>query len=479
MTSMSNGVPTENRGYPAPPRRDPARPLPGASFYFAEAVQMAAYERRLVACLAAVLVAFPVIRTAALFSTETQADASFASGSALLQIVFGAVFALSAVLLWLHGERALNLLPRLNPFLLLLVAWCACTVLWSPYPVVTLKRVVQFAGLIITGMALCLPHDFPARFRLAALAALTGLLVTSFLVALAIPAIGVDGVRGYAWRGIFWHKNTLGAGASICLLFWVDALCQRLLPARAGWVAIPFVLLMLVMAKSSTALLTATLGCTVYLVAFARQRLMPPHALTVAWLALAAAAALGLHVFFLLHGRLPALNELAVPVAALVGKNPDLTGRTELWHLVMLQAALHPLQGLGYGAFWLNLGSPSQYIIDAVGWVPLQAHNGYVDIFNELGLIGIALVLLLLCWHGFQLLRLSRLAPREAALYWAILAIILVSNFSESQLFNGVQFQNSLFIMSSTMLAASVRRETARRAAAVALARTLVTVGRS
>lgn len=418
---------------------------------------MAAWERLLTAWLAATLLVFPLIRTTDLFGTETQADASFAAGSSLLQVVFGTLFALAAMLVWRRGHTALRLLPSLNPFLLLLLAWCACTVIWSAYPVVSIKRVVQFAGLVLTGVALCLPGDFATRLRRAALAGLTALLVVSFLVVLIMPSIGVDNVRGAAWRGIFWHKNTMGAGASICLLLWVDALCRRIVSPRTASMALAFVCLMLVMAKSSTALLTAALGVGVYLMAFARHRVAARHGLTLLWLAAGVLALIGVQIFFTWHGRLPMLSELTAPIAALVGKDSDLTGRTDLWQLVMLEVSRHPWQGLGYGAFWLNQGSPSQYIIDAVGWVPLQAHNGYVDILNELGLIGLGLFVLFIVWHIGQLVRLSHRNPGEASLHWSLLAIILVSNISESQLFNGIQFQNSLFILSSVLVSVSLR----------------------
>src|SRR5690606_36617520 len=117
---------------------------------------------------------------------------------------------------------------------------------------------------------------------------------------------------------------------------------------------------------------------------------------------------LGLHFFHVVMGRLPEWNEVAGPVAGLFGKSADLTGRTDIWDLVLLEAGKHPWAGIGYGAFWLGMESPSQYIIDALYWIPLQAHNGYLDVYNELGVIGIAILSGFLIVHTVNLVRLLR-----------------------------------------------------------------------
>lgn len=403
------------------------------------------------------LLGFPLLRTADFFSKETLADSSFAGGSMLLQVVYGSAFAAAAFLLWRNGRQVQRLLPRLNPFLLLMVGWCACTLLWSPYPTVTLKRVVQLVGLVLCGLAICLPATFRLDFRKAAMTVLTTLLALSLLVVLVLPQVGVDESRGYAWRGIFWHKNLLGAASGICLLLWLDAWLERLVSRRAAMTGLAFVLLMLVMSRSSTAVLTALGGCAVYAL-LRRRELAESNTLPIAALAGVVVALAGAHLFYVFNGRLPGLSELTAPVALLVGKDPDLTGRTELWQYVLVEVARHPLRGLGYGAFWLNVGSPSQYIIDAVNWIPLQAHNGYIDILNELGAIGFAIFVLLLGSHAYLLLALGRYDRSEAALHWALLAIVVVSNFAESTLFNGVLFLNAIFILSSVLVPVSIHR---------------------
>jgi O-antigen ligase len=112
--------------------------------------------------------------------------------------------------------------------------------------------------------------------------------------------------------------------------------------------------------------------------------------------------------------------------------------------------------GIGYGAFWLGPGSPSQPILDALPWMPLQAHNGYLDLLNELGAVGCVLFAGLVLSQAQALSRLTRIDRRAAAVFSAVFATILISNLSESALFRGVVFNFLLMILSSTRITSMV-----------------------
>src|SRR5690606_7111145 len=124
-----------------------------------------------------------------------------------------------------------------------------------------------------------------------------------------------------------------------------------------GILGLLLALAMLIMAKSSTALLSAGVGCGAWMLA-RRQYVAGQHLRYVALLGLVAVTCIGLLVFQLVAGRLPSFSELSSPVSWLFHKSTDLTGRTELWDLVMLEVRQHLWTGIGYGAFWLNVGSP-------------------------------------------------------------------------------------------------------------------------
>jgi hypothetical protein len=75
----------------------------------------------------------------------------------------------------------------------------------------------------------------------------------------------------------------------------------------------------------------------------------------------------------------------------MLGRNPDLTGRsTDIWPVVMEAASRNPLLGLGYGGAW-GLGNE----ISAKARVE-QAHNGYLGVYLEGGLVGVSLLTMFL-----------------------------------------------------------------------------------
>ena len=399
--------------------------------------------------------------------SNVEAHGSYIEGSFIFQLQFGSVFLLGAWQAWRTRYWTFLHIRHLNPLLILLILYCAASMLWSPYPLVTLKRVVQLGGLVLVGIAISPPIGGKHQLIRTMLGTLMTLMAISFVVSLVMPRIGVDYELGGAWRGILTQKNTLGAISGLCVVMWIKECFGKTFPRSLCFSGILFSLFMLVMAKSSTAILVATLGTAIYLLV-RRRYLSGPFDGRRLTLALVVIALLGLHMFYVSEGRLPQWSELFAPFGKVFNKSTDLTGRTDIWRLVLLEVQRHPVFGIGYGAFWLGEGSPSQMIIDALHWIPLQAHNGYLDILNELGIVGVTLMAGVFLFHIRNLVRLTRIDREEAAIHWAMLILILISNLSESEVFRGVLFQNIFFIYSSTAISARLTVDRMEKAAAAA-----------
>lgn len=385
---------------------------------------------------------------------HTHQRGNFVEGSLLFQIKFGSLFLIGAWLAWRNRRWTLHLARRLNPLLIAMTLYCLCTILWSPYPIVTLKRSIQLIGLILVGIAIAPPAGDKHLLIRSILYTLMTLMAFSLVVALALPHIGVDDELGGAWRGVLLQKNTLGAISGLCALFWIkESWWGNAFPRPICYVGILFSLFMLIMSKSSTSMLVLMLSAGIYLLA-RRRYLTVEFGIRRLLLILFATFLSGLYAFYVIQGRLPEWDEWFAPFGALLNKSADLTGRTHIWHMLLLEIREHPVFGVGYGAFWLGEGSRSQTIIDILQWNPFQAHNGYLDILNELGIVGIMLMSGVFIFHMFNLAQLSRIDREEAAIHLSLLVLILVSNLSESALFRGVMFQNILFIYSSIAVSA-------------------------
>jgi len=76
-------------------------------------------------------------------------------------------------------------------------------------------------------------------------------------------------------------------------------------------------------------------------------------------------------------------------VVNLTGHNTTLAGRGELWRELL---ALHtnPILGVGFESFWL--GERTNILAAQHWWSPTEAHNGYLETYLNLGLIGLFLL---------------------------------------------------------------------------------------
>lgn len=80
-------------------------------------------------------------------------------------------------------------------------------------------------------------------------------------------------------------------------------------------------------------------------------------------------------------------------------RDATFTGRTGLWEMV-LHEPINPLLGEGYGSFWLGERLERFWAMYPTS-PPIQAHNGYIEIYLNLGLVGVVLIACLL-WAGLR-----------------------------------------------------------------------------
>ena len=72
-----------------------------------------------------------------------------------------------------------------------------------------------------------------------------------------------------------------------------------------------------------------------------------------------------------------------------LGRDPTLKGGTGLW-IQLLGMNQHQLFGTGFESFWL--GDRLKELWEIYWWRPNESHNGYLEVFLNLGWIGVALL---------------------------------------------------------------------------------------
>ena len=122
-------------------------------------------------------------------------------------------------------------------------------------------------------------------------------------------------------------------------------------------------------------------------------------------------------------------------IFGLMGKTADISGRTKIWKLVLGLIDQRPLQGWGWTSYWVPFVEPYQGLVVMHGVPYLQAHNAFLDVWLQLGILGLALFIGLL---GYTFVPLWRLAVRHTSpLYlWPILVFVgmIVQNLTESRM---------------------------------------------
>jgi O-antigen ligase len=112
-----------------------------------------------------------------------------------------------------------------------------------------------------------------------------------------------------------------------------------------------------------------------------------------------------------------------------LGRDPTLTGRTELW-ATLLEMSAHPWLGAGFESFFL--GDRLELLWEKYWWQPNQAHNGYIEIYLTLGRVGLILMGVLM-WTGYRnAVQVFREDPMAGSLRLTFLIIALVYNVTEA-----------------------------------------------
>ncbi len=294
------------------------------------------------------------------------------SGAAVRQLVFTGGGLIGTLWLFLNARLA-HVLPGRGP-VFVLVAWTMLSAVYSIEPDLTIKRSIILAFCVTMLVAIVTSVRDPLAVLARWVTAATGLAAwISIAVSIVLPANCWSIAERPGLAGVTGHPNQLGSIVGIGLLVSLG-IHARGLEGMLVLVAQVGLVLALVMTKSMTCLSFTIIGVALFLVLRARPKSLMTAAVIAAPV-IAAAACLGFMA--IRDGLLSA-----------AGKDASLSGRTELWHVVLQQISERPILGTGFGAFWRE-GRGRELVGN---WNPRQSHEAYFDVMLDLGLVGLCLV---------------------------------------------------------------------------------------
>ncbi len=331
------------------------------------------------------------------------------------------------ILIALSWKRFAYVLTR-DKLILTLLSIAVMSFFWSAAPDFTLNEVKSVVRATFLGVYMAMRYSTKEQIQLLIYSLIT-IAILSLITYIVSPGTGSHIANGVlAWRGIYRHKNHLGRIMALSPLFLAFSISKR----HSLWktlVIFGLMFALIILSQSKTALiLFVSLSSVLVLYKIAKQ-----HYKIKAILAILTILVVGSTSILI-------VTNLEYVLVDVLGKDLGLNGRVPIWTLSIEKGLERPWFGYGFAAFWTS--EESLYVTDnswalsdakATGDVNrrFNAHNGYLDIFLQLGFAGFFLYLTMyftVLWRTLNLFFLTRRI--EVICMIQILVMQFIVNFS-------------------------------------------------
>jgi exopolysaccharide production protein ExoQ len=286
------------------------------------------------------------------------------------------------------------------------VAWATLSLTWSAWPATTALTLLLlwittlqalFIGSVLTWRELVRAAASALKWVMA-LSFLFELWVWVFVRAPLMPGFVVEKADDpieywsrdnlFEWdkriQGIMGNANLLAPAALLAIIVFSIRLASGAPRRTFLWIWIALSGFLFLRAGSATAYLTAAAVAVVLVTVLLMRRATKPGERTKYYVGYIVVGLGGLVALWLLRDA----------IFTGLGRSADLTGRERIWEAVLSRAAERPWTGWGFATPWV----PSDPAFD--GWIidhgqtVMQAHNMWVDVAMQLGIVGVVLLAL-------------------------------------------------------------------------------------
>jgi exopolysaccharide production protein ExoQ len=335
-------------------------------------------------------------------------------------------YGLVAFLLLKHWRKIIYVATRDLP-LFLLVFIASISVLWSAAPDVTSDEIDLVWRSTAFGIYIATRYTPKEQMRL--MAWVCGIAaILSLLYVFLLPSVGISITNGETtWQGIYQQKQYLGRVMTIgCVVFILNAIDSQ----KHRWiylVGFSLTAFILLQSRSKTSLVLLILSLSILPV----QKFIKQHyKLKVVILAISILLICGISILI--------LGNLQTIVVDTLGKDLTFSGRTDVWVPAIAKGLERPILGYGFSGFWAS--SEASYILNST-WAALatrnglrfHAHNGLIDLFLQLGFVGLLLFVVGFISTFARVIYLLEVTKRIEFVYMLqLLTLKLLFNTTES-----------------------------------------------
>lgn len=323
------------------------------------------------------------------------------------------------------------------------LGWVAVSPLWSPYAPSSAMLTLGFALTVVSAVALGTTVPVDDLFRRSALAlrlVLGASLVFEFAVALSGSALYPLGTnptadtsielawsRGllFEWggriQGIVGNANLLGMLALLLFIIQIVNVAQNR-SRRLAAVDVSLASVVLVLTASTTVSLGGVAVAGVWALAWFARR---PRLVTRIGFGALLLGAVGFVTF-------AATNWTTV--AGALGKSPDMTNRFGIWEAVIGRIETSPWIGSGFVGWWPTWDP--WFALHSIRDLRVQqAHNAWLDLLMQVGIVGALLFAISVVATGWLLWRhAARRSEPAAVIAIGIFTAMLVQTLTESRI---------------------------------------------
>jgi len=363
------------------------------------------------------------------------------------QIVFSTLF-LSTLFSLIPKTTQIIAIIKKEKFLMIFLLWATLSITWADYSFVAFKRLFQFYTAIIVCLSFLVHSD-----SIGEVLPTLKIFFSIFMIVSLISIFTVPGAisRHYKeWQGLATSKNGLGQASLISTILWIYVLSKdKSIKAKLFSFFMLMVSLFLLIGAHSITSISAFLFLILLWFLFAVDKIFKPLGIRRTITILSIIFAGSLTVLAFLFAR-----EIIASIFALAGKNLTLTGRTDLWADIMIEVKKHLLIGCGYKGFWITTSPKILKVYETYIWLPRSSHNGYIDILNETGLIGLFSFFAIIINYFVALVKY-----KEKTFWMWFIVLALVENFTESVLFSAGGIVTFMFLFAYLSLFTNIVRK--------------------
>lgn len=225
--------------------------------------------------------------------------------------------------------------------------------------------------------------------------------IANLLYIIGLPQYGImSGIHEGAWRGLFSHKNQFGYFCAYGLV-----LCYNLLPRSFLLYGVMGLLYLLLLLKSQSG---GALACAIAGMVISSALIYNPR---IHW---HPKAAIIFATIMLAIAIIPFYGMLSEWVLGMLGKDPTLTNRTEIWNLYLAEFGKSPILGLGGNAYLFNEAFMLRIEAGMMTKGNISPHNGYIATLIQVGIVG----LVIYCLIAARILIAGIMGALRAAPQW-------------------------------------------------------------